>query len=146
MRIKIKLYSKVDNYSAVLDFPTYMMNIWHEGIGSDASDVNHFNSAVPENFRLTGSGQSYTEYVYTIPKSTIEANSALDTSLEIPIYYSVYTGAVFEAKNLVYSNYKLVLDVELTKSEDRTDILLVSKANDFIIYTNARVIPDYIDR
>ena len=147
VRVHIKLYSKVDNYDpdAMLDIPTYMQNIWHEGYDADPVSENHLDSSDATHFRLTGDGTDYTEYIYSFPKSALEANSALATSLEIPINYIIYTGSVFEGRGLTYSNYKLNLEVELTKSTAPTDILSVSMVNDFVIYTNARVLPDYVD-
>ena len=145
VRIHITLSRKTDNYSAKLDFPTYMYNIWHEGYDADPLAANHLlDSTDTTNFRLTESGGEYKEYVYTFSKAALEDNSALSTSLEIPIEYMVYTGAVFEERNLMYSNYKLTLSVELVKSSTG-DVLAVSMADDYIIYTNARVYPDYLN-
>ena len=144
VRVHIKLYRKVDGYNAMLDIPTYMQNIWHEGFDAAPTSENHLTPSDAANFRLTGDG-AYTEYVYSFARSDLEANSALATSLEIPIYYIIYTGSVFEDRGLTYSNYKLNLEVELTKSATPSDVLSVSMASDFVIYTNARVLPDYVD-
>lgn len=66
-----------------------------------------------------------------------------DVTLEFPlISFTVKTGAVFEEDELVYSNYRLTVSVVL-RDESGNEIA-VSKCSDFVIYTNAKVVPSYI--
>ena len=53
-------------------------------------------------------------------------------------YYDVITGTELQSAEQFYSNYKVVLTAELVGNTS-------SKANDHIIYTNAKLDPSFID-
>ena len=135
IRCYVSLSYKVDNYGASLPIPEYMSSVTVRGYSS--GDTGY-----------TEDKTNQREYVFTLPRSEIEAASALPTSLEIPLDYTVYTGAPFEQADHIYSNYMIKLSVELIKVDTNTgtiETLTVSQADDFLIYTNARVLPDYVD-
>ena len=129
VRVKVRLFCRTDDYTAPLNLATYITEM---GIaGFDNAEVRNTSNA--------------TEYVFTLSRSALESSSALATSMEIPINYKILTGAPFESAGLTYSNYKISLAVELTKSTDHTDVLDVSIASDYLIYTNAHVLPNYVE-
>ena len=61
--------------------------------------------------------------------------------IEIDVDMDVITGAEFEAKHLTYANYKLVLTAELLQNGTTIE---GSPASDYIIYTNAKIIPTLV--
>ena len=67
----------------------------------------------------------------------------------IPIDFGVYTGEPFEDKGLMYSNYRIDISAEMIETENDaypTDQQpkTGSKADNYIVYTNAKVIGEYI--
>ena len=97
----------------------------------------------------------------TITKPTFSANSEKDQTgvfdytfewnstsykpgqvIQIPIDYSILTGGEFETQDLTYANYKVTLTVSLLDAAGKE--LEGSKASDYIIYTNAKVLTDVI--
>lgn len=62
--------------------------------------------------------------------------------IQIPIDYSILTGSEFETQDLTYANYKVTLTVSLLDAAGKE--LEGSKASDYIIYTNAKVLTDVI--
>ena len=76
---------------------------------------------------------------------TFEWNSASykpGQVIQIPIDYSILTGSEFETQDLTYANYKVTLTVSLLDAAGNE--LEGSKASDYIIYTNAKVLTDVI--
>ncbi len=69
-----------------------------------------------------------------------------DVTIEFPrISFSVKTGAPFEDAGLssnVYSNYRLTVAIVLRDGSGNE--IAVSKCSDYVIYTNAKVIPSFI--
>ena len=64
--------------------------------------------------------------------------------IEMPIItVTVKTGSALEAQHYLYSNYKFTVLVTLY---DGNDPIVASHASNFVIYTNARVVPDFIVR
>ena len=59
------------------------------------------------------------------------------------LHFSVVTGSALEAAGLRYANYRITVRVGL-RDEEGADYA-PSYANNYVIYTNAKVIPDYID-
>lgn len=78
-------------------------------------------------------------------ESTFDWNSASykpGQVIQIPIDYSILTGSEFEKRGLTYANYKVTLTVSLLDKDSKE--LEGSKASDYIIYTNAKVLTDVI--
>ena len=61
--------------------------------------------------------------------------------IEIDVDMNVITGAAFEKAGLTYANYKLVLKAELLQGSKTIE---GSPAEDYIIYTNAKIIPTLV--
>lgn len=61
--------------------------------------------------------------------------------IEIDVDMNVITGAAFENAGLTYANYKLVLKAELLQGGKTIE---GSPAEDYIIYTNAKIIPTLV--
>ena len=121
---KIELYSKaVDSYETALDISKY----W--------SSLNVCGSSVA----LSANGTSAT---ITINRSLTE-DAELDSTLSIPITFDVITGTPFENAGLTYSNFKVVVQVKLQK--DGNDVLNSSIAENYLVYTNAKIYPDVIN-
>ncbi|MBP5255804.1 MAG: hypothetical protein J6Z80_01990, partial [Clostridia bacterium] len=67
-------------------------------------------------------------------------NSAV---IELPIIHChVTTGDALEAAGYTYGNYRITMTVVLRNSGGTK--LTLSQASNFVIYTNAKIIPDYI--
>lgn len=58
------------------------------------------------------------------------------------ITINVKTGSALESGNYFYTNYRLDIEVELFNNQTAIG---VSRADNYIIYTNAKVIPGFID-
>ena len=71
------------------------------------------------------------------------ANTGFNSSvpIEIDVDMNVITGAAFEKAGLTYANYKLVLKAELLQNGTTIE---GSPASDYIIYTNAKIIPTLV--
>ena len=81
-----------------------------------------------------------TQYHIDISASNLTDNEA---EITIPVIHCrVVTGNSLEASGLYYSNYKLEITVVLKDSSNEP--ISASSANDYIIYTNAKIIPNYI--
>ncbi len=138
VELTLTLHSKVDNYNDnnPLEFPTYMDpdQIYVNGytVGDDYSEDKE---------------SSDTTYVFILKKSAVIPNSPSQYNLEFPIEFTIFTGSKFEAKNLTYSNYKIKLTAKLFKygENNSKDYLNESEAKNEIVYTNARIWPDFID-
>lgn len=66
-----------------------------------------------------------------------------DVTIEFPrLCFTVKTGAAFEAEDLVYSNYRMTVSVVLR--DEHGEEIAASKCSDFMIYTNAKVVPSFI--
>lgn len=109
------------------------------------------------------SGKTISDYLknQTITKPTFSADSEKDQTgvfdytfkwnsasynpgqvIQIPIDYSILTDSEFEKRGLTYANYKVTLTVSLLDKDNKE--LEGSKATDYIIYTNAKVLTDVI--
>lgn len=78
------------------------------------------------------------------PQFALEAYDK-DVPIEIRVDMNVLTGAGFEAegKALTYANYKVEMCVELLDSAGK-NVIAGSRAEDYIVYTNARINPNPI--
>lgn len=88
---------------------------------------------------LTGVSSDATSYYRVISRSALTDNPA---SVDVPVIHChVLTGSAFEAAGFTYGNYKITVTVAL-----RTDgtKISISQASNFVVYTNARIIPRYL--
>ena len=58
--------------------------------------------------------------------------------IQLPIDLTVITGAAFEGQSFTYANYRVKLIVELLNGNQ--EVIAYSTADDYIIYTNAKVL------
>lgn len=87
-------------------------------------------------------------YTFIMPRSVLATNGDNDL-LTIPIAFGVYTGKTFEDKGLMYSNYMIEISAEMIETENDAyptgeTPVLGSDASNYIIYTNAKLIGEYI--
>ena len=136
IRLSLQLYAKQDNYSSALRIPTYMPSLWLDGFDTTDPDYSETRNDY--------------QYVFEFPREWSEIEGDLDTNLNIPINFTVLTGADFEnyaTDDLYYSNYKIAIMVELIDKDGNTvRELPCSRDDNYIIYTNARLLPDFIVR
>ena len=117
-RITVTLSQKQSDksYGDSLDISEYL-SLEYEGIASSVTDNN-------------------TSFVIEIDKADLEDN-IVDITIPI-LHFTAITGEVFESKGFVYGNYRVTVEVELLK-EKNSEWVVCCSANNFIIYTNAKV-------
>ena len=121
---KIELYSKaVNNYETKLDLSDYRRSL----------------NVCGTTLTLSPDATSAT---VTINRSAV-SDSEVDSMLSIPITFDVLTGTPFETAGLTYSNFKVVVQAQLQKGEN--DVLNSSIAENYLVYTNAKIYPDVIN-
>ncbi|MBO7086348.1 MAG: hypothetical protein J6W25_04455, partial [Bacilli bacterium] len=111
----------VASYGEPLDLSTYITSI---KIGSTTLSAAQLQAGTIE-----------------LPLSVLEDDGAYITFPVITM--TVKTGSAFEASNLLYSNYQVTVSVSLFNEDDP---IISSYASNFVIYTNAKVVPDFIVR
>ena len=126
VRASVQLFSRADGYTSPLTIGMYMPEVALEDV-------------TPVSSTMTGN-----TYVFILNRSDVE--DASGEALNIPIRFTVKTGSEFESAGLTYANYKIQLTVKLVKSNGGGgyDELAPSEDTNYIIYTNARVLPDFI--
>ena len=116
----VQLYQRQDEYKDALTFSDYWNGLTLNGQPSGS---------------LEGS-------VYTARFDRPEND---DGTISVPLDLLVKTGAALEDGNSrYYSNYKVVLTARLLKVNGETEEEL-ARASDYIIYTNAKIFPDFIN-
>ncbi len=118
LRVTLQLEQKNDGYHpvAMADFLSYLKVGGADVIGS-------------------ADGVSVTLY---LPRNNIGCIETVFVDL------GAKTGAALSNSHLMYSNYKVLLDVDLVKYENSEYTMLVDSDPDYIIYTNAKLLPDFI--
>ena len=127
LKLSMSLAQKNDGYTAELDLSEYFDSLTIAG-----ASVTLTGNAIEILLPKTKTGY---------PGLTFSADGYQAT---IPINFYVKTGAALESAGKYYSNYKVTLDVDLVKVEGNNEILLVNANPNYIIYTNARILPDFI--
>ncbi len=126
--IKIALCQKGNSgYGAPLDISEYL-TVSFEGILTPVTDNGDYYSIV-------------------VPKLSNNVEILSDNGVEITmpvIHCTVLTGEALEAKSEYYSNYEIIVTVELRNSQGNA--YAPSIASNYVIYTNAKILPTYIDR
>lgn len=130
--------STAKEYGDPLPINQYLKNIKLYGIASDATKGSEVSLT-------SGSLTTDTELIYTASRAsfedmTVKINSEDTVTNKFIAYidYDVITGTELQSAEQFYSNYKVVLTAELVGNTS-------SKANDHIIYTNAKLDPSFID-
>ncbi len=121
--IKIELCQKGNSgYGAPLDISEYL-TVSFDGILTPVTDNGNYYSIVVSSANLSDNGVEITMPV---------------------IHCTVLTGEALEAKSEYYSNYEINVTVELRNSLGNA--YAPSIASNYVIYTNAKILPTYIDR
>ena len=146
--LKQKEQETYDSYDTpALEIRTYMKDVI-----IDSTSVSDKNPKVYSSGAYVTAGASATEYSFILPRSAVATNGD-NNLLTIPISFSVFTGsdvtegesASFEGKGLMYSNYKITVSCEmLENASDESTGYSASHVSQYIIYTNAKLIKDYI--
>ena len=90
---------------------------------------------------ITLNGQSYNS---EISEFTFDKNSLKNNIFKIPTAYTVKSGEEFENENKLYSNYKVLMSVQLL--DDNKNPIANSSCDDYIVYTNAKIYTELIPR
>ena len=114
--------------------------------GSDLTLSDYFSQVSTTLSTPSGYTNSLTGTTYTFYVSRSDAKHDIETSLNIPLNFVVLTGSEFEDKGNKYSNYRIEVSCSLVKTENGNIISLSkSNASDFVVYTNARILPDFAE-
>ncbi|MBO4262517.1 MAG: hypothetical protein J5903_01885, partial [Clostridia bacterium] len=110
----------------------------------NVSDITDYMSLAIEDVapaNITASGASFS---LVLARSFEGIKNADGVEITMPtLEFTVKTGSTFESAGLKYSNYKIKVEVVLKNST--TGDYAVSRADNYVIYTNARVKPNYIE-
>jgi len=103
-------------------------------------------------------------YTFIVPRENVialdENTPATSNYMKLPISFDVYTGSdasvdesgnpkdSFESRGLLYANYKVVISAEMlirtTTNGTTSDNVVGKNATSELIYTNAKLLGDYI--
>ena len=138
VKLEIKL-SKKDDYSEVLDIPTYLADF-------KVLDVGGGEIVPGENIVALKPRNGV--YTYIIPLS--ELTEVSEDAYSIPITFKAYSGnnTDFEQResgDMEYSNYKVKVSVSLLETINSSPLSNSDKF-DHIIYTNAKLHSEIIER
>lgn len=85
---------------------------------------------------------SGTQFTVTVSRSDLLDDGSLSSKIILPwLHFTVKTGKPFEDDGLTYGNYRVTVSVHL---RNETGDLAVSNVTNYVIYTNAKVIPEFI--
>ena len=108
------------------------------GVYEDIDDISAYISAlIIGNESATDNGDSYSA---VINKASLTDNGASITFPELN--FTILTGSAFESAGLTYGNFKITMSVVLRS--DSGIQYPTSRAQNYVIYTNAKVFPEYI--
>ncbi len=83
-----------------------------------------------------------TVFAAEIARSSLSDDGTLSSKIRLPwLHFTVKTGKPFEEANLTYGNFRVTVSVHLKKGSGD---LAVSNVTNYVIYTNAKVIPEFI--
>ena len=118
--VSIQLTKKQSDgtYSSALNITDYM-TVDFEGLSAASSDA--------------------TSYYQTIPRASLTENAA---AISVPVIHChTITGSALESAGYDYTNYKITVTMILLNSGNR---IAISQASNYVVFTNAKIIPDYI--
>jgi hypothetical protein len=151
IEFSIKLHYKNDDYATNLPIGTYFKDLKIYGTNDDVI----FDSAWANGYTKSLNGVAYlkatntgSEYKVRVHKDYVQKQGGNDSKKYLlPIDYTVYTGDEkfnAEAGGLMYSNYKVSVHAEMWTAIAGGTESDPSNADNYLIYTNARVEPDVI--
>ncbi|MBO4331183.1 MAG: hypothetical protein J5827_03820, partial [Oscillospiraceae bacterium] len=118
--------SNADKYNTALALRSYLNHLYVGG-----TEVLPADSSTSVTVRIPKTGAGYASF-------TDEYNVAT-----IPIYLDVITGVPFETAGHKYANYRITVTANLLDESYRS-LLSGLALEKYIIYTNAKIIPDFI--
>ena len=127
-----------DNTYVVVDMRNYLSNITIQGHAKEADVADLSTDIHPAYGHLVFNEKNHCAELYLDWDGSAHA---LNRIWNVPVTFDIATGWNGDDTQY-YSNYKVILSVELgTFNADKTAIdgLLDSRAEDYIIYTNAKI-------
>ena len=107
---------------------------------SDLSDISQYITSLSVGDVAASNAGHPSYYSVVVDKEDMTEG---DVTIEFPrISFSVKTGSAFETSHYIYSNYRLTVSIVLRDGSGNE--IAVSKCSDFVIYTNAKVVPSFI--
>ena len=108
--------------------------------GDDLTVATYISSFTMDGVDPSDISDNGTNYTVLIDRTLMDDR---ESEIFLPtLSFRVKTGAAFEALGLVYANYRITVSVVL-RDEYGTEYS-VSRVSNFVVYTNAKIIPDYI--
>lgn len=139
INVTTSLYEQISSYADASVTITLEKKL-QDGSYGEALDISQYITIALEGVQpdpITDSGTSYTAI---IPKSMLSDNGV---EIILPVFHCVVkTGAALESSGLTYGNYRISCNVSLR--DDLGSDYSVSRVSNFVIYTNAKLIPDFI--
>jgi len=132
--------SQSTNYGSALPIGKYMENVQVKGTGITTTAGVKYDSV---NNKYVTAGDMDTQYVFVLERSQLKTNNDLDL-LSIPIEFEVYTGASkFESQDFMYGNFMIDITAQCLKTanSESGDAF----ANNYIIYTNAKLLTEFLE-
>ena len=130
--------SRSTGYGSALQVGQYLDNVQVKGSG--------ITTATPKKYQDDGyvsAGNTDTEYVFILNRSQLATNND-NNLLSIPIEFEVYTGETnFESKEYMYGNFRIDITAQCLKTNSSE--AGAATARNYIVYTNAKLITDFID-
>lgn len=130
--------SRSTGYGSALQVGQYLDNVQVKGSG--------ITTATPKKYQDDGyvsAGNTDTEYVFILNRSQLATNND-NNLLSIPIEFEVYTGETnFESKEYMYGNFRIDITAQCLKTDSSETG--AATARNYIVYTNAKLITDFID-
>ena len=110
------------------------------GTNLDISEYLTFSVEGIDDNDITDEGTSYS---VVIAKSILDDTTIPDVEIELPaLHFEVKTGSAFEGAGFKYGNYYLTVIVQLRDSQGAA--YTASIASNYVIYTNAKVVTQYL--
>ena len=130
--LQLKQRQDTGSYGAALDMSKYLVNVTAKAKNATNNQSITLNS-----------NETTDTLTFIFDKSVLDYNPSTNT-YTIPIELTIKSGDDFEeAGDLVYSNYKVELEVSMLTTESSTTKKAV--ANDWLIYTHAKVYTGRVD-
>lgn len=130
--------SRSTGYGSALQIGQYLDNVQVKGSG--------ITTATPKKYQNDGyidAGNTDQEYVFILNRSQLATNND-NYLLSIPIEFEVYTGETnFESKQYMYGNFRIDITAQCLKTNSSE--AGAAMARNYIVYTNAKLITDFID-
>ena len=151
IEFSIKLHYKYDDYATNLPIGTYFKDLKIYGTNNDvifdSSWANGYTKSLNDVVYLKSTNTG-SEYKVRVHKDYVQKQGGIDSNKYLlPIDYTVYTGdEKFNAEEggLMYSNYKVSVHAEMWSAVTGGTESDPSNADNYLVYTNARVEPNVI--